>query len=135
MVLLLDTSLWIDFTRARTPVALKQQIAAYVLDPSAHLAEPVVFELLRFATPVEQRQLEAQFATLPMLETPASLWHQAAVLGQACRARGATVLGLDLLIACIALHHQAVVVTLDCDFALIAQASDLQVQLLTRAGG
>jgi hypothetical protein len=63
------------------------------------------------------------------------LWHQAAVLGQACRARGATVLGLDLLIACIALHHQAVVVTLDCDFALIAQASDLQVQLLTRAGG
>jgi hypothetical protein len=26
-------------------------------------------------------------------------------------------------------------VTLDCDFALIAQASDLQVQLLTRAGG
>jgi hypothetical protein len=45
------------------------------------------------------------------------------------------VLGLDLLIACIALHHQAVVVTFDRDFALIAQASDLQVQLLTRAGG
>ena len=36
MTLLLDTSLWIDFTRARSQV---------------HLAEPVRFELLRSARP------------------------------------------------------------------------------------
>ena len=41
MTLLLDTSLWIDFTRARSPTALKQFIAP----------------------------LEAQFATLPTLPT------------------------------------------------------------------
>jgi predicted nucleic acid-binding protein len=134
MALLLATSLWIAFTRARTPMALKQLIAAYVLDPAAHLAEPVMFELLRFATPAEHRQLEAQFATLPVLDTPASLWHQAALLGQACRACGATVLSLDLLIAALALHHQAELVTFDRDFALIAQSSDLQVKLLRRPG-
>ena len=44
MTLLLDTSLWIDFTRARSPAPLKQFIAPYVLDPEAHLAEPVRFE-------------------------------------------------------------------------------------------
>lgn len=41
MTLLLDSSLWIDFTRARSPLALKQFIAPFVLDPAAHLAEPV----------------------------------------------------------------------------------------------
>ena len=72
MTLLLDTSLWIDFTRTRSPVALKQCIAPYVLDPAAHLAEPVRFEVLRAARPQEARLLEAQFDTLPMLPTPAS---------------------------------------------------------------
>jgi predicted nucleic acid-binding protein len=83
MSLLLDTSLWIDFTRARSPAPLKQFIAHYVLDPEAHLAEPVRFELLRSARPDETRQLEAQFATLPMLPTPANLWQRAIDLGQA----------------------------------------------------
>lgn len=40
MTLLLDTSLWIDFTRARSPAPLKKFIAPFVLDPEAHLAEP-----------------------------------------------------------------------------------------------
>ena len=44
MTLLLDTSLWIDVTRARSPAALKQCIAPYVLDSAAHLAEPVRFD-------------------------------------------------------------------------------------------
>lgn len=52
MTLLLDTSLWIDFTRARSPLPLKQLIAPFVLDPACHLAEPVRFELLRSARPI-----------------------------------------------------------------------------------
>jgi predicted nucleic acid-binding protein len=92
MTLLLDSSLWIDFTRARSPLALKQFIAPFVLDPAAHLAEPVRFALLRSARPEEVRQLEAQFATLPSLPTPPDLWQQAIALGQACRAIGRTVL-------------------------------------------
>jgi predicted nucleic acid-binding protein len=57
MTLLLDTSLWIDFTRSRSPAPLKQFIAPYLLDPEAHLAEPVRFELLRSARPEEARLL------------------------------------------------------------------------------
>jgi hypothetical protein len=55
MTLLLDTSLWIDFTRARSPAPLKQFIAPFVLDP-------------------EGRLLDAQFATFPTLSTPGDLW-------------------------------------------------------------
>lgn len=97
MTLLLDTSLWIDFTRARSPVSLKQFIAPFVLDPEAHLEEPVRFELLRSARPEENR--------------PADLGQRAIVLGQACRPIRRTVVSLDLLVAAVALHHNAVLVS------------------------
>ena len=132
MSLLLDTSLWIDFTRARSPAPLKQFIAPFVLDPEAHLAEPVRFELLRSARPDETLQLEAQFATLPTLPTPSDLWQRAIDLGQACRQDGRTVLSLDLLVAAVALHHNAVLVSFDADFEAIASVSELRLQRLER---
>ena len=132
MVTLIDTSLWIDFTRTRSPQELKQFIAPYILQPEAHLAEPVTFEVLRHATPEENRQLTQHFQTFPWLETPADLWPKAAFLGQACRQQGISTGSLDLLIASVALHHEATVVTFDDDFVRIATVSDLQVKLLQR---
>lgn len=132
MTLLLDSSLWIDFTRARSPLVLKQFIAPYVLDPTTHLAEPVRFEVLRSARPQEAQQLEAQFAVLPSLQTPADLWERAITLGQACRQVGRTVLSLDLLVAAVALHHNAVLVSFDADFEAIASVSELRLLRLER---
>ena len=63
--------------------ALKQCIAPYGLDPAAHLAEPVRFEVLRAARTGEARCPEAQFNTLPLLPTPVDLWQKAIELGQA----------------------------------------------------
>ena len=63
MTTLIDTSLWIDFTRSRSPQGLKQFIAPFILHPSAHVAEPVTFEVLRHATAKESGQLEQQFRT------------------------------------------------------------------------
>src|SRR5713226_4518508 len=133
MPTLIDTSLWIDFTRTRSPKTLKRFIAPFILDPDAHLAEPITFELLRHATPAEAKPLTQQFQTLPMLATPPLLWSQAAELGQACRQKNITVNSLDLLIATIALHHGAEVVTFDDDFQKIAGVSNLQVKLLRRS--
>ena len=132
MTLLLDTSLWIDFTRSRSPAPLKQFIAPYVLNASAHLAEPVRFEVLRAARPEEARLLEAQFNTLPCLSTPTDLWQRAIGLGQACRQIGRTVLSLDLLVAAVALHHKAELVSFDTDFEAIASVSALRLNRLIR---
>lgn len=132
MRLLIDTSLWIDFTRARSPREVKRFVAPYILHPDAHLAEPVAFEILRHATAAEAKQLTQQFQTLPMLTTPPLLWTQAADLGLACRRKNVTVGSLDLLIAAVALHHGAEVVTFDGDFQTIAGVSKLQVKLLQR---
>ena len=132
MPTLIDTSLWIDFTRTRSPRTIKRFVAPYILHPEAHLAEPVVFEILRHATTAEAKQLTQQFQTLPMLAAPPSLWTQATALGQACRRKNIAVGSLDLLIAAIALHHGAEVVTFDGDYQKIASVSQLQVKLLQR---
>jgi predicted nucleic acid-binding protein len=129
---LVDTSLWIDFTRERSPRILKQFIAPYVLDLTSHLAEPVIFEILRHATAKERRQLNQQFQTLPLLATPPTLWTQATELGQACRDKGHTAGAIDLLIAGVALANQAMVITFDEDFEKIAEVSDLRVKVLRR---
>jgi predicted nucleic acid-binding protein len=86
-------------------------------------------------TPAEAKQLTQQFQTMPTLATPPLLWSQAAQLGQACRQKNLTVGSLDLLIATIALHHAAEVVTFDEDFRRIAGVSKLRVKVLERATG
>jgi predicted nucleic acid-binding protein len=111
---------------------LKQFIAPYVLDPTTHLAEPVRFELLRSARPQVAELLEAQFAVLPSLQTPADLWERAISLGQACRQAGRTVPSLDLLVAAVALHHNAVLVSFDADVEVIASVSELRLLRLDR---
>lgn len=132
MAILIDSSLWIDFTRTRSSRSLKSFIAPHILAPSAVLAEPVMFEILRYATAQESQQLRAQFQLLPVLATPADLWTRAAELGQDCRNNGITVGAIDLLIAYVAIHHAAELVTFDDDFQKIASISTLQVKVLQR---
>lgn len=120
MARLVDASLWIDFMRPRSPQALRQLIAPYIFDPEGCLAEPIAFEVLRSANEQETQQVQTRFQTVPMLSTPVNLWSEAAILGQRCRRHGITTGSLDLLIATIALHHDAELVTFDADFEQIA---------------
>lgn len=103
-----------------------------MLAAGAVLAEPVMFEVLRYASPREAQQIQAQFRVLPILPTPADLWNRAAELGQDCRKAGINPGSLDLLIAQVAIHHGAELVTFDADFQAIANASPLQATLLQR---
>ena len=102
-------------------------MAPFILDPEAHLAEPVTFEILRHATPAENRQLSQQFQTLPTLSTPGDLWTKAAALGQACRRKSMSVGSVDLLIAAVALHHGAEIVTFDDDFQKMAGLTSTEI--------
>lgn len=132
MAILIDSTLWIDFTRARSPRALKDFIAAYITDPAACVAEPIAFEVLRYATAEEQHLFEEQLRTMTMLQSPVTLWNDAAILGRRCRANGLTPGSLDLLIATVAMHHGAELLTFDTDFERVAQVSALRVTRLSR---
>jgi predicted nucleic acid-binding protein len=103
-----------------------------VSDPEARVAEPILFELFRSATDAEAKLLAQYFEAIPALATPADLWSRAAELGRECRRQGIAVGALDLLIAQVAIHHGAELVTFDSDFQRIAQVSGLQVELLQR---
>jgi hypothetical protein len=55
------------------------------------------------------------------------------LLGQRCRDRGFTIGPFDLLIASVALHHDAEIIAFDGDYSLIAEAEpELRVQVLIR---
>ena len=113
-------------------MALKARIQPWILDPLAALCEPVIFEVLRHATAQERPMIEAQFATLPILAPHPRLWRDATLLGQKCRDQGCNAGYLDLVVAAIAIHHDAEIITFDADYLNIARASSLRVQLLTR---
>ncbi|MEI6605365.1 MAG: hypothetical protein WCP35_08655 [Verrucomicrobiota bacterium] len=63
MARLIESSLWVDFTRSKSPLALKTLIQPWILDPLACLCEPIAFEVLRHASPQEQKWLNAQFVS------------------------------------------------------------------------
>jgi predicted nucleic acid-binding protein len=130
--MLIDSSLWIDFTRERSPRAIKQFVSRYIFASDAALAEPVAFEVLRYATDLEAAGLEEQFQHIPLLSTPTDLWSRAAELGQRCRKVGFGAGAMDLVISCVAINHGAELVTFDADFQRISQASELRVKLLKR---
>ena len=132
MARLIDTSLWIDLTRTRSPAVLKAFVAPHINDPDACLAEPVIFELFRCATDAETRVLTQHFETLPVLTTPDDLWSRATVLSQQCRRSGITATALDLLISTIAIVHNAELVTFDADFGNIGRATGLRVEVVER---
>lgn len=133
MELLIDSSIWIDHFRARTPPAVRRQALELIIDAAVVLAEPIAFEVRRGLRRADRARIEAHLLTVPMLETPPDLWSRASRLGQRCAESGLTVGSLDLLIAAVAIARMAEVVTFDDDFALIARVSDLKVRQVPRA--
>lgn len=132
MALLIETTLWVDYTRAHSPRKVKELVAPYILDTDSFLAEPVVFEMYRAATASERVELAKLFELIPVLKTPEDIWMRAAELGQACRDGKYDAGALDLLIAAVALEHDAEVVTFDQGFLKMAKVSELRVRILTK---
>ena len=127
-----DSSLWVEFLRPGTPVAVRRLVEPYVRARDVALCEPVVFEILRAAPAAQRAPIEHLFSLLPVLETPGRLWPDACRLGQKCAKAGFAVGSMDLLIAQVCIHHAARLVTLDRQFKQIAEVSTLSLLLLQR---
>lgn len=132
---LIETSVWVSLLRSRTPRPLRQRLAYLATGDDALICEPVFFELDASQThrdwPAGWRILEIT----PMLTTPATLWKDAAPIGKGLQERGVLVPALDLLIAQIAIHHGATLVTMDRHFLEIRKASPLAVEFVDTASG
>jgi len=129
----IDTCVWIDHLRARTPEATRQIADQAVHAEDALLCEQVRFELLCGASRRERTPLLRRLETMPLLHTPPVLWREASDLAaKACDA-GLRVPSMDLLIAAVCIHHGAALTTFDAHFGELARLCDLRVHLLTRS--
>ncbi|HEY6228847.1 MAG TPA: PIN domain-containing protein [Verrucomicrobiae bacterium] len=129
---LVDSSVWIDLVRPKSPKALKEFIQALIDDPEVVIAEPIIFEVLVYASEDEGRNARRTFELFDILKTPADLWIEAVHLGQRCRAEAITPGPLDTIIAALAIHHEAELVTFDSGFKRIAAVSPLKANIVVR---
>src|SRR5262245_37051494 len=129
---LIDSSVWIDYFRRRTPLAVKQQVAEVVNAPDIVTCEPILFELLRATSRSESQRLKEYFATVPQIPIPPTLWRDAIGLGQRCFAAGFLPRAMDLLIAQVSLEHGCTLTAFDEHFLHIAKVSSLRLNLLIR---
>jgi predicted nucleic acid-binding protein len=123
-LLLLDTSVWIEYLRDTGSLACQDVERLLQHDLGSIVTTPlVVMELTAGATtPTAVAQLEQLTGGLPLLVLDQALdFHAAAAAFRAARQQGATVRGLvDCLLAVVAQRHGATLVHRDADLARLA---------------
>jgi predicted nucleic acid-binding protein len=112
---LLDTSIWIDALRGKTPniVALTQGL---LNDDRALTCGPVIFEIKRGLRSPERKKILPLFDALIRLSFDEAIWDAAGDLDASLRKKGVAIPPMDVLIAQICLHHKVVLFTLDEHF-------------------
>ena len=128
----IDTCVWIDHLRERTPDATRRVADIAVHAEDALLCEQVRFELLCGASRKERPLLLRRLETMPLLHTPPRLWHDASNLATKACDVGLRVSSVDLLIAALCIHHDVVLTTFDGHFGKLAELSKLRVNRLIR---
>ena len=112
---LLDTSVWIDALRGKTPhiVMATQKL---LNDDRALTCGPVIFEIKRGLRSPDRKKILPLFDALIRLSFDEVMWDAAGDLDAALRKQGVTIPPVDVLIAQICLHHKVFLFTLDDHF-------------------
>ena len=112
---LLDTSVWIDAFRGKTPdiVAVTQGL---LNDDRVLTCGPVIFEIKRGLRPPERKKILYLFDALIRLSFDETAWDAAGDLDASLRKKGITIPPMDVIIAQLCLHHKVSLFTLDDHF-------------------
>lgn len=126
-MILVDTSVWVDFSSpspSRAGTELRRMIAD--AEPFA-LTGVIISEILQ-GLKRNVEQIERHLSQWDMLEPLGfSTYRGAAAIFRAGRAKGFPLTTLDTLIAAIALDHRAILFTIDQDFLRIDRITRLQL--------
>lgn len=126
MLILVDTSVWLEVFRAREPLDLERVVD---LDDVVTCG-PVAQEVLQgFRDDAPFQRARTGMRNLPWVESPmtAGVFESAADLYRTARRRGLTIRSpVDCLIAACALRNNLEVLHRDRDYAAIAQISGLR---------
>jgi len=115
---LLDTSVWIDALRGKTPeiVALTREL---LNDDRILTCGPVIFEINRGLRHSERKGIMSLFDALTRLPVEEGVWEQAGDLDASLRRKGITIPPMDILIAQTCRHHDVSLLTLDEHFSSV----------------
>ena len=125
MLILADTSCWIEFFRPYGDEAVRAQLMRWLADSLA-ICGPVRAEVLRGARKAEAPKIVSAFAALPHLSSVDDDWLTTEQKARALADKGYNVPLLDVFIAAIALRHDAVLAHKDAHFQTIAQVMPLR---------
>lgn len=112
---LIDTSVWIDVFRGRTPV-LAELVKRLLEEGTAALCDVVTAEIRIGLRQDERRKILSLLEAVPSVPVLSLDWAAAGDLGALHRARGQTLPLTDLLIAAVCLRNGLDLLTLDEHF-------------------
>ena len=117
---LLDTSVWIDVLRGKTPnlVVITREL---LNDDRVLTCGPVMFEIKRGLRPQERNKILQLFDALNRLSVDETVWDSAGDLDASLREKGITIPPMDVIIAQICLHHDVFLFTMDKHFRSVPE--------------
>lgn len=128
----IDTCVWVDHLRSKTPQATRNLADTLLNDVDALLCEPVRFEILYGSCKQDRPGLIKRLDTLPLLPSPPDLWPQAAALGAKLSDAGIRIPPMDLMIAAICIHHGVSLATFDDHFEPLVKIGNLHLNQFVR---
>ena len=131
MIVLVDTSAWIEYLRGTDSPYTTYVRDAILADRPLAWTEPILYELTAgAASPRRATELRALLLRGPILAVAGLQdWEDAAHLYRSARSKGLTVRSsIDCLIAAVALRTGTPVLARDRHFDALAQVSDLVVE-------
>ena len=126
MLILPDTSCWIDFFRPQGEVVVRAQMQRWLESGRLAVCGPVRAEVLRGARRKEAPRLADAFAALTHLDAQERDWEAVETGARALADGGHTVPLLDLLITAIARRHAVILAHRDAHFRAIEEVMPLR---------
>ena len=112
---LLDTSVWIDAFRGKTP-HIVEATQGLLKDDCILICGPVLFEIKRGLRPPDRKKILPLLDALIRLSVDETVWDAAGDLDASLRKKGITIPPMDVIIAQVCLHHKVSLFTLDEHF-------------------
>ncbi|MBI2841112.1 MAG: PIN domain-containing protein [Acidobacteria bacterium] len=115
---LLDTSVWIDALRGRTP-AVVACVQRLLNDDRVATCGPVIYEIHRGLRSGERDEVLSLFRALHRITFEESDWEDAGTLDASLRSRGRSLPPMEVLLACLCLRHKVKLFSLDVHFTQV----------------
>lgn len=127
VVVIIDTSAWIDFFRRDGDLGTKLAVKGLLDAFAGALCGPVEMEFLGGARPSERAAIQSWFGLIPYFTNDQKIWRKAASHFAKLRTKGHTIPWNDLLIATIALENGSAVFAHDRHFDVMSEHLGLRL--------